>query len=114
MNLEALDFTNWREHPSDNRYTVFFFKTEKESNYFENLLKINKLWFEANIDDEEPKYKFYFAVHKLDTTAIVKLNNRTLGEFRKPSIENNYLRYGLILMMMVIMTLAIIGFLKSA
>lgn len=113
MNLEALDFTNWREHPSDNRYNVFFFKTEKESIYFENLLTKNNLWFEANIDEDEPNYQFYFAVNKLDTRAIIKLNNRTLGEYRKPSIENNYLRYGLIIMMIIIMTLAVIGYLKS-
>lgn len=114
MNIEALDFTNWREHPSDNRYNVFFFKTEKESKYFENLLTTNNLWFEANLEEDEPNYQYYFAVNKLDTTAIIKLNNRTLGEYRKPSIENNYLRYGLIIMMTIIMTLAVIGYLKSA
>jgi hypothetical protein len=113
MNLPSLDFTNWREHPSDNRYNVFFFKTLDESQYFENLLTQNKIWFEANIDEDEPTYKYYFAVNKLDTNAISTLNNLTIGQYRKPLIENAFLRYGLIIGMLIIMTLAVIGYLKA-
>ena len=113
MNLPSLDFTNWREHPSDNRYTIFFFKTKEESDFFENLLKLNNIWFEPNIDLDEPTYRYFFAVNKTTNKEVIKLNHLTIGEYRSPLIANAYLRYGLVLAMMVIMTLAIIGYLKS-
>jgi hypothetical protein len=113
MNFPSLDFTNWREHPSDNRYTIFFFKTKEESDFFENLLKLNNIWFEPNIDLDEPTYQYYFAVNKTTNKEVIKLNHLTIGEYRSPLIENSYLRYGLVIGMMLIMTLAIIGYLKS-
>jgi hypothetical protein len=113
MNIEALDFTNWREHPSDNRYNIFFFKTEEESIYFEKLLKANSIWHEANIDLDEPTYKYYFAVNKTNSSAVIKLNNRTIGEYRDPFISNKWLRYGLVLFMIIVMSVALIGYLKA-
>lgn len=113
MNFPSLDFTNWRDHPSDNRYVVFFFKTEKESIYFEELLKENKVWYEAFTDDDEPNYKYYFAVNKTSSKQVIHLNHRTVGEFRSHFIPYKVLRYALVVGMIIIMTLAIVGYIKG-
>lgn len=113
MNLPSLDFTNWREHPTDNRYTVFFFKTEQESNFFKNLLEINKFWFEFKFDDSEPTYQYYFAVNKTNEKDIIKLNHLSIGEFRKPFLQSIYLRYGLVIFMAIVLTIAVVGYLKA-
>lgn len=113
MNLPSFDFTNWREHPGDNRYTIFFFKTKLESDYFEKLLRSHSIWFEYNFDNEEPTYKYFFAVNKLNTKEVIKLNHLAIGEYRKPFISNTFLRYGLVILMLIIMTIAITGYIKS-
>lgn len=113
MNFPSLDFTNWREHPSDNRYTVFFFKTAQERDYFENLLKSNKLWYEYHEDKKEPTYPYYFAVNKINSKQIIKLNHLTIGKFRQPFISSTILRYVIVILSFTVIGLGIIGYLKS-
>ncbi|MGB0805143.1 MAG: hypothetical protein ACPGRC_00545 [Salibacteraceae bacterium] len=113
MNLPSFDFTNWREHPSDNRYTVFFFKSELESNFFKQLLEKHNYWFEYNYDNTEPTYHYFFAVNKVNEKDIIKLNHLSIGEFRKPFLQFPILRYGLVIFMVIILTIAIIGYLKT-
>lgn len=113
MNLPSFDFTNWREHPSDNRYTVFFFKKKEESDFFENLLKEKAIWYEFNHDDSEPNYHYFFAVNKTNEKEVIKLNHLSIGEFRKPFLQYNFFRYGLIVFMIVVLTIGVIGYLKS-
>lgn len=113
MNLPSFDFTNWREHPADNRYEVFFYKTQEEGDYFENLLKQSNLFYEAYTDENEEKYKFYYAIKKIDSREVIKLNHLTIAQFRSRFIPNHFLRYALVITMMIIMTLAIIGYFKA-
>ena len=113
MNLPSLDFTNWRVHPTDNRFTIFFFKTKLESNYFEKQLKESSIWYEYNFDDTETHYQHYFAVNKTNEKEVIKLNHLTNGQFRKPFIQNNILRYSLVVLMVIVLAIGIIGYLKS-
>lgn len=113
MNLPSFDFTNWREHPSDNRFEVFFYETKKEGDFFEDLLKKNNVFYESYLDEDEPKYKFFYAIKKIDSNQVIKLNHLTIGQFRPRFIANNFLRYALVISMMLVMALAIIGYLKS-
>ncbi len=113
MNLPSFDFTNWRNHPTDNRYTIFFFKTRNESDYFENELTRNKIKFEYHFDDDEPTYKYYYAVNKVNEKAVIKLNHLAVGAYRKPFIQINFLRYTLIIAMIIILGIGIIGYFKS-
>ena len=113
MNLPSFDFTNWREHPSDNRFEVFFFETQKEGDYFELLLKENKVFFESYTDENEPKYKFFYATKKIDSKQVITLNHLTIGQFRPRFVSNNYLRYTMVIAMFIIMALAVIGYFKA-
>ena len=114
MNLPSFDFTNWREHPSDSRYTIFFYKTQNESDYFRELLKTNNIWFEYNYEESEANYKHYFAVNKTNEKEVIKLNHLSIGEYRKPFIGNNILRYIFVIVMFSILALAIISYIKSS
>ncbi len=113
MNLPSFDFTNWREHPSDNRYTVFFFKTEQESNYFKKLLEEHNVWYEFNFDKSEPNYNYYFAVNKVNEKQVITYNHLAVGEYRKPFLQVPVLRYVLIISMFAILVLAVISYYKS-
>lgn len=114
MKLSALDFTNYREHPSDNRYQIIFFKTVHESEYFKQLLEENKINFEFHNDDSEPNYKYFFAVNKLDMNVVKELNYLAIGKFRKPFIESNILRLVLFVVMITAMSLGVIGFIINS
>ena len=47
MNLEErFDFTNWRKHPTKQRYYVFFFTSIEQGIHFEFLLTEKSIWFE--------------------------------------------------------------------
>lgn len=113
MNISALDFTNYREHPTDNRYQIIFYKTEQEAIYFKKLLNENKIKFEYHEDQDEPTYHYFFAVNKLDMNVVKTLNYLTIGKFRKPFIGNNILRVLLFIIMVTVMGIAIIGFFKA-
>ena len=113
MNLPSLDFTNWRDHPTDNRYTVFFYKSKNESDLFQKLLTENDYWFEYNFDESDPNQSHYIAVNKVKERQIVKLNHIAIGEFRKPFIENNAIRYSLVIFMITVLSIGIIGYIKS-
>lgn len=113
MNLPSFDFTNWREHPSDNRFEVFFFESKKEGDYFEQLLSDNGIKYESYVDESEPKYQFFYATKKIDSKQVINLNHLTIGQFRSRFISNSILRYALVIAMLIIMGLAIIGYLKA-
>jgi hypothetical protein len=110
MNLPSFDFTNWREHPTDNRYEVYFFKNQYESEYFRNLLQENQITFEFHQEEENPEYRYFFAINKRDSKEVITLNHLTIGHFRKPFISNKILRYGLVTLMFVVLLLGIIGY----
>lgn len=113
MNISALDFTNYREHPSDNRYQIFFYKTANEAKYFMQLLNDNKIKFDYHEDANEPTYQYYFAVNKIDMNVVKNLNYLAIGKYRKPIIGNNILRILLFIVMITVMSLGIIGYIKS-
>lgn len=113
MNISALDFTNYREHPSDNRFQIIFYKTQPEADYFKQLLTANKIRFEYHEDMEEPNYHYFFAVNKLDMNVVKTLNHLAIGKYRKPFIGNNILRVLLFIIMVTVMGLAIVGFIKA-
>ena len=113
MNLPSFDFTNWREHPADNRYTIFFFKKEEESNFFKNLLEQNNIWYEFHIDENESKYTYYYAVNKVNQKQVITFNHLAVGAYRKPFLQVPILRYVLVISMFAILVLAIISYYKS-
>lgn len=111
MNFEeAFDFTNWRDHPTRKKYLVFFFKTESESNFFQSLLIEQKIWFEKGDNEESEKAKYLFAINKDDLHKVKKLNNLTIGKYRKPFMPNRVFKYAVMVISFTILILAIVGF----
>lgn len=114
MNLEeAFDFTNWRNHPTRKKYIVFFYRTEAESAFFETLLIEHKIWFEKDTNEESEKARFLFGVKRDDLKTVKHLNNLAIGRYRKPFMPNKGLKYFVMIISFIVLTLAIIGFLRS-
>lgn len=114
MNLEeAFDFTNWRTHPTRRNYRVFFFKTQHESTCFEQLLIEQKIWFEKDEEENSLNGRYMFAIKKDDLEKVKRLNNLTIGRYRKPFMANKVFRFTVMLVSLVVVVLALLGFWRS-
>lgn len=104
-----LGFVNFIKHPSDPSYIVFRFKDAKRADYFEKVLKEQKIWFEKGEGDRKGKSMFLFGVHKDDYNKVQKLNFETEAENRTFFIKNNWVRWILLIIVGAFVAVAIAG-----
>ncbi len=107
-----LTLINFQDHPTNRNKKVFFFKDEIQARYFEELLLTEKVDFEKQID-EKGDQTIYFGVKIADFKTAKRLNYLTIGHFRKPFIPDIFLRYFIIIISLLVLTLAITGALLS-
>jgi len=126
--IGGLGLVNYKDHPADNRYKVFNFNSIEEANYFEELLTEQTLWFEKDEEEVDSLSALYFsliykpdkkgvmylfAVNQRDFDKVQKLNYLVTAKYRNFSIKNSFLRWVLVLFFLVVVTFAMIGYLKS-
>jgi len=105
-----LDFTNFREHPTNRSCEVYHFDSSEKGDYFETLLQKNSIWFERFEETEDGKFTVYFGVKKVDSSKVRHLNNLTIGKFRSRFIPDAFLRIFIMLISAIVLGLAIAGF----
>jgi len=103
---------NIKDHPTNIRKRVFYFRESEKADYFEELLKAEGLFYEKQVDVEGDQ-TIYFGVKSSDFGKVKKLNYLTIGHFRKPFIPDKGFRYALIIISILILALAISGALLS-
>lgn len=114
MNIEEkLDFTNWRQHPTQKRYFVFFFSSLPQGNYFEQLLVEHKVWFEKHLDDEDDKRPIWFAVERGDMETVKQLNHLAIGKYRSRFIPSKAMRIVVFVVSAITIALMIMGIIKN-
>jgi hypothetical protein len=113
--LEHFDMglVNYRQHPTNVNFMVYRFKDIDRANTFEELLKIEGLWYERAdpMEDEPPIY--LFAVEKKHFQKTQKINFTTEARHKKFLIANNPMRYLFVFVMLGILTLATLGYCES-
>ena len=107
------DFTNYREHPTQKEYQVFHFVRKDQANFFENLLIEHKIGFERENDPQEKGMVYYFAIKRSDLKVVEKLNDMTIGQYRDKFIPNSGLRWFVLIVGMLAISMAIAGYVKS-
>jgi hypothetical protein len=108
-----LRVTNYKDHPTNQFYKVFFFYKEEQANYFEELLKEKNIFFERDEDLKLGESIYLFAIKKKDLTVVYRLNNIVIGKFRGKFISNKYGRIALIIFGFAVIAVAIMGYFKS-
>jgi hypothetical protein len=101
-------FVNINEHPTNSKKKVFFYKDIEQAHFFENLLRNESIKFEKQIDEEGDE-TIYFGVSTSDFEQVKRLNYLTIGNFRKPFIPDTVLRYFVIFISILVLSLAFIG-----
>lgn len=104
---------NIKDHPTNRKKRVFFYKESEQADHFENLLIQEQLYFEKQIDTEGDQ-TIYFGVRSADFEKVKKLNYLTIGHFRKPFIPDKIFRTILIIVSLIVLGLAIAGALLSS
>jgi len=107
-----ISLINFQDHPTNSRKKVFFFRQLTHANYFEDLLKKDKVDFEKQVDEEGDK-RIYYGIHISDFEKTKKLNYLTIGHFRSPFIPDKFFRYFVIIISIIVLTLAFAGAILS-
>ena len=108
--IGVLGLVNYKTHPSDNRYKVFSFYSQKEADLFKSELDKRKVSFESDTDEIKEETIYLFAVSNSDFNRAQKANFVVSANHRKPIINNKFLRYSLLLFFATVLTLGVIGY----
>ena len=102
--------TNSHDHPTNEMYKVYHFKTKEQALYFEELLSEKKIQFESDEERAHGKTMYLFGIRKNDIDEVTALNYLTIGKFRKPFISNSVFRWFVVLLGISALALALVGF----
>ncbi len=108
-NVLNLNFTNYQQHPTNEQYVVFHFSGEARGGYFEELLEKNGIAYEKDVIKERSLW--LYAVHRRHLTRVEKLNWQVFARYRKPFIPQKGLRVLVIALFLLLVGLALIGYL---
>lgn len=113
--MESLiQLNNYRPHPSDRKYMVFVYHDYRMACLFEDKLTESDLFFEKDVTEDGANKKWLYAVRKIDMDQVKKMNNLAIGTYRKPFIADPILRYVVIGISVLLMALAVIGYIKTS
>tara|TARA_B100000767_G_scaffold49762_1_gene44807 strand:+ start:1557 stop:1895 length:339 start_codon:yes stop_codon:yes gene_type:complete len=110
-----INLMNYYEHPGDNRYYVFEYRSIEKSMNFEALLEKYVIEYEKLLEPEteDTIWMCKYAISKSRFKDALRAHNLTESKYRNPMIGNKYVRYGFVIFMISLVSLAFIGYLKS-
>ena len=73
----------------------------------------NTIWFESDVDKKDGKTIYLFGVRNSDLKKAVNLNYLVIGKYRKPFIPNLYFKWFVVVLGVLLVVAAVIGYLKS-
>ena len=108
-----LDFTNFRDHPSDKKLEVFHFFSLEQADCFESYLEQYSVIFERTIEEHESKEVYLFCTKRHQSKLAHRCNHLTAAKYRKPFISDLFFRYFVIIISVAAVGLAIMGYFFS-
>ncbi|MGV6861612.1 MAG: hypothetical protein ACWA41_07555 [Putridiphycobacter sp.] len=124
--IGTLGLVNYKDHPTDNRFKIFNFNSLDEANYFETLILDKRIKFEKDTEEVENKSTinlvpsngemmtmYLFAVDQRDFEKAQQANFLVSAKFRKPTINNKFIKWTLLLVFLGSLIFALIGYFIS-
>lgn len=108
-----INITNYNQHPTRKAYTIFHFFNKERADYFKELLEEQKIWFESEIEKQPEKTIYFFGIKNVDLKKVEHINYLVSAKYRKPTISNKYLSWGLYIFAILVFILAIMGYINS-
>jgi hypothetical protein len=114
VNDDWFDFTNYRNHPTQKGYHVYYFKIKPQAEYFEILLRANGIPYERHDDVEETTLpRFLFAIPRHYEERVRPLNFDAIGKYREKFIPVPAVRWLIMAVGIGLLVLAISGYFAS-
>jgi len=107
------NITNYFDHPTRPGHTIFRFYKKERASAFQELLEKEDIWFECEDHEEDDKTTYFFGVKNGSIKAANRCNYLVNAQFRKPFITNTYLRWGVFVIAIIVLTLALIGYINQ-
>lgn len=108
-----LGFVNYVQHPENKNYVVFRFADAERAESFEIELKEHNIWFEKGEEDKRGKMYTLYGLKNKDFKAAEKFNYRVEGKHKKPIIAFAPLRWIILGLSLIAMTLTLVGYCKA-
>ena len=108
-----LGFVNYVQHPENKNYIVFRFVDIERAVSFEAELKEQNIWFEKGEEDKRGKIYTLYGLKNKDFKKAEQINYRVEGKHKKPIIAFAPLRWIILGLSAIVMTLTLIGYCKA-
>ncbi len=105
-----LGLVNYVKHPSNRNYIVYRFVDPERAASFEFELTERSIWFEKSDEEKRGRTYLLFGVHKNDFKITEKINFQVEAKHKKPFIPFKLLRYPIMFISAIMLTLAIMGY----
>lgn len=92
---------------------VYEFYLDAHADEFQSMLEEKKIVFERFKDDDQADAPTLFGIEKTYLKEATWCNNMIHSKYRKPMIPNAIMRWGLLVITAVVITLAVVGYLKT-
>jgi len=107
------NLTNYRDHPENKDYRVFFHYNMEQAEYFKSLLDQEAIEYEAFLDVDNKREVMLFGVHKRDFRKALLQNDMSYAKHKKRFIPNNVIRNTILIITLALFLFALIGYMLS-
>jgi len=107
------NLTNYRDHPENKDYKVFFYYNKEQADHFESLLIQEAINYESYYEKDSNKPIMLFGIHNREFRKAEKLNTLSYAAFKKSFIPNKWLRNAILIITFGLVLFALIGYLSS-
>jgi hypothetical protein len=107
------NLTNYRDHPEEKDYRVFFFYNLEQAAFFEAQLVNEGIRYESFKEEETDKTVVLFGIHKRDFRRALIQNDLSFAAHKKPFISNKLIRYSILFITIALVLFALIGYFIS-
>jgi len=90
--------TNYKTHPTQEQFIVFFFKEKEWADFFQGLCDKEGLKYERDEDESDGETLHLFGINKNRIKLAKRINNLTYAEKRKGFIPVPWFKYFLLLL----------------
>lgn len=112
MARKRIKYRNFESHEIQRAFIVFYFYAKDHADYFESLLIEHEIPYERGAGKDLVR-RHLFGIHRKYQIKAEELNDDTGNFFRKPFLADKGFRYFILILTIVFVALAIIGFIVS-
>jgi len=89
---------------------IFMFYKDDIATYFEQLLVKEDIDYKREDEKDRERPRTLFAIKRVHLDKAIQLNYTAHGKYRRPSLDHNGLRWGLIIFVMLLLGISLYAY----